>query len=101
MAHGLEINKDGTARMAYADREIPWHRLGTPMKGLQTAEAMLEASQANFDVVTTRVAICDDNGEPLRNPDGTTILVPDSRATVRVNIDGTFTGLATVGTRYV
>ncbi len=101
MAHGLEINADGIARMAYADREVPWHRLGIAMKGLQTAEAMLEASQADFDVVTTRVSVCDDNGEPLRNPDGTAVIVPDSRATVRVNSDGTFTGLATVGTRYV
>jgi phage/plasmid-like protein (TIGR03299 family) len=101
MAHQIEINEDGTARMAYADREIPWHRLGTPMKGLQTAEAMLAAARADFDVVTTRVAVCDDNGEPIRQPDGTTILVPDSRATVRVNADGSFNGLATVGTRYV
>jgi phage/plasmid-like protein (TIGR03299 family) len=101
MVHQIEINEDGTVRMAYADREIPWHRLGTPMKGLQTAEAMLTAAQANFDVVTTRVAVCDDNGEPIRQPDGKPILVPDSRATVRVNMDGSFTGLATVGTRYV
>jgi hypothetical protein len=101
MSHDIEINEDGTARMAYADREIPWHRLGTPMKGLQTAEAMLAAAQANFDVVTTRVAVCDDNGEVIRNSDGSLVLVPDSRATVRVNGDGTFNGLATVGTRYV
>ena len=101
MAHRLEINADGTARMAYADREIPWHRLGTKMSGLQTAEAMLIAAHADFDVVTTRVAVCDDNGEPIRNADGTPVLVPDSRATVRVNADGTFDGLATVGTRYV
>jgi phage/plasmid-like protein (TIGR03299 family) len=101
MAHQLEIDSDGTARMAFADREIPWHRLGTPMKGLQTAEAMLTAAQADFDVVTTRVAVCDDNGEPIRNSDGTPVLVPDSRATVRVNPNGTFDGLATVGTRYV
>lgn len=101
MAHQLEINDDGTVRMAYADREIPWHRMGQPMKGLQTAEAMLQAAQADFDVVTARVAVCDDNGEPIRQPDGTAILVPDSRATVRVNADGSFDGLATVGTRYV
>ena len=87
--------------MAYADREVPWHRLGQPMKGLQTAEAMLEAAYANFDVVTTRVAVCDDEGQPIRNPDGSYVLVPDSRATVRVDTDGTFSGLATVGTRYV
>ena len=101
MAHQLEINDDGTVRMAYADREIPWHRMGQPMKGLQTAEAMLQAAQADFDVVTARVAVCDDNGEPIRQSDGTVILVPDSRATVRVNADGSFDGLATVGTRYV
>lgn len=101
MSHAIEINEDGTARMAYADREIPWHRLGVPMRELQTAEAMLEAAQANFDVVTARVAVCDDNGEIIRNADGSLVLVPDSRATVRVNDDGTFTGLATVGTRYV
>jgi len=71
------------------------------MEGFQTAEAMLEAAYANFDVVTTRVAICDDQGQPIRNPDGSYVLVPDSRATVRVNADGTFDGLATVGTRYV
>lgn len=101
MAHDLETTPDGKVRMAYADREIPWHRLGQPMKGLQTAEAMLEAAYANFDVVTTRVAVCDDDGQPIRNPDGSYVMVPDSRATVRVNSDGTFNGLATVGTRYV
>jgi len=101
MAHELEIDPDGVARMAYADREIPWHRLGVPMSGLQTAEAMLKAARADFDVVTTRVYACDDNGEPIVNADGSRVLVPDSRATVRVNDDGTFTGLATVGTRYV
>lgn len=101
MAHGIEINKDGRARMAFADREIPWHKLGVRMSGLQTMTEMLTASQADFDVVTTRVAVCDDSGEPMRNPDGKTILIDDSRATVRVNPDGTFDGLSTVGTRYV
>lgn len=101
MAHNLDTTNDGQTRMAYAAREIPWHRLGQPMEGFQTAEAMLEAAYANFDVVTTRVAICDDQGQPIRNPDGSYVLVPDSRATVRVNADGTFDGLATVGTRYV
>ena len=30
MAHALEIDAAGRAKMAYADREIPWHRLGKP-----------------------------------------------------------------------
>ena len=101
MAHELEISKSGIARMAYADREIPWHRLGVPMKGLQTAEAMLAAAKADFDVVTTKVAAVDADGNFIRNPDGTPVIIDDSRATVRVNEDGTFDGLATVGTRYV
>ena len=101
MAHGLETDSKGVAKMAFADREIPWHRLGVPMKGLQTAEAMLIAAQADYDVVTTKVAAIDDNGQFILNPDGTPIVIDDSRATVRVNPDGSFDGLATVGTRYV
>lgn len=101
MSHELELRTDGTAKFAYSDREIPWHRLGKPMTGLQTAEAMLEAAEADYDVVLARVAACDDNGYPLYNPDGTPVLVEDSRATLRQNPDGTFDGLATVGTRYV
>lgn len=101
MAHELEFDSKGVARMAYADREIPWHRLGKPMKGLQTAEAMLSAAQADFEVVLAKVAVVDDSGNFITNPDGTPVLVDDSRATVRVNDDGTFDGLATVGTRYV
>ena len=99
--HELEMNDDGTARMAYADREIPWHRLGTAMSGLQTAEAMLDAAQADFDVILTEVAAVDANGEVLYNPDGTPIVITNSRATVRQNPDGSFNGLATVGTRFV
>ena len=100
MAHNLEITKDGRAKMAYADREVPWHRLGVPMTGLQTVEAMLAAAEADFDVVLAEVAAVDANGEILRNPDGTIVKVSDSRATVRVNADGTFDGLSTVGTRF-
>ena len=101
MAHELEFDRKGLARMAYADREVPWHRLGVPMKGLQTAEAMLSAAQADFDVVLAKVAVVDDEGKFITNPDGTPVLVDDSRATVRVNPDGSFDGLSTVGTRYV
>lgn len=101
MSHELEIDRSGVARMAYADREVPWHRLGVAMKGLQTAEAMLEASRADYDVVTTKVCAVDADGNLIANPDGTLVLIDDSRATIRVNGDGTFDGLATVGTRYV
>jgi len=101
MSHELELRTDGTAKFAYADREIPWHRLGQPMHGLQTADAMLEAAEANYDVVLARVAAVDEDGHFILNPDGTPVIVDDSRATLRANPDGTFDGLATVGTRYV
>jgi phage/plasmid-like protein (TIGR03299 family) len=102
MGHQIEINNEnGRAKIAYADRQVPWHRLGVPMKGLQGLEVMLQAAQADFDVVLARVAIVDDHGEILRNPDGTIVMVGDSRATVRVNPDGGFDALSTVGTRFV
>lgn len=101
MAHRLELDAAGRAKMAYADREIPWHRLGKPMAGLQTAQAMLEAAQADFDVALTKVIAVTDDLQPLRNPDGSPVYISDSRATVRLNPDGTIDGLSTVGTRFV
>lgn len=99
MAHDLEIT-GGKARFAYADREAPWHRLGKPMKGLQTLDAMLEAAQADYEVVLTKVAAVDDEGNLILDKDGRPVLIEDSRATIRDNGDGTFDSLATVGTRY-
>jgi len=102
MAHEIEINK-GKARMAYAlggDRKAPWHRLGTPMAGLQTMDAMLQAADADFDVVLTRVAAVDEYGNLIRDNENNVVMIEDSRATVRQNADGSFTPLATVGTRY-
>lgn len=89
--------------MAFAtggDRTIPWHRLGTPMAGLQTIDQMLSAAKADFDVLLTKVAAVDDDGNLIRNIDGSALIVEDSRATIRQNIDGSFNPLATVGTRY-
>jgi len=102
MAHDLEINEDGGARFAYAKGGgIPWHRLGVPMEGLQTVDAMLEASGADYTVRLTKVAAVDEDGNFIVGNDGKPIIIDDSRATIRDNGDGTFDGLATVGTRYV
>jgi len=101
MAHDLDSTKAGKIRMAYADHEVPWHRLGTPMKGLQTAEAMLEAADADFHVAIAGVAAVDVDGQVILAPDGKPLMVEDSRATVRINKDGTYDALSTVGTRYV
>lgn len=99
MSHDLAFDGKG-AMMAYADREIPWHRLGTPMKGLQTADAMLEAARADFHVELTRVAAVDEDGNLILNLDGSPVIIEDSRATVRMNPDGTMSDLSTVGTRF-
>ena len=101
MAHEIEINRDGTARFAYAaGGGAPWHRLGKKVEGLQTAEKMLELAGADFDVILTCVAAVDDDGHVIYNPDGTPLIIPDSRATIRQNPNGTFDPLSTVGTRY-
>ena len=99
--HELEMNDDGTARFAYsATGGAPWHRLGTPMKGLGTLDEMLTAAQADYTVHLVKVAAVDENGNLLLDPDGKPIIIDDSRATVREDVDGTWGGLATVGTRY-
>jgi phage/plasmid-like protein (TIGR03299 family) len=98
MAHDLEIDSKG-ARMAFAG-QVPWHRLGKQMNGLQTVDAMLEAARADFEVKITRVAAVDEDGNLILNPDGSPVIIEDSRATVRLNNDGSVDGLATVGTRF-
>jgi phage/plasmid-like protein (TIGR03299 family) len=100
MAHKLEINKDGSARFAYANHTAPWHKLGKPMQGLQTLDAMLEAAQADYEVVLTKVAAVDDDGQLILDKDGLPVIIEDSRATIRKNDDNTYDSLATVGTRY-
>jgi len=102
MSHEIEQNADGSARFAYSiTGGHPWHKLGTPMAGLGTIDEMLTAAQADYQVESRKVAAIDENGELLRNPDGSPVVIDDSRATIRVNPDGSFDGLATVGTRYV
>jgi phage/plasmid-like protein (TIGR03299 family) len=100
MTANIEVNKDGKARFAYAGNQAPWHRLGQSMAGLQTIDAMLEASQADYQVLLTKIAVVDDEGNLVRNPDGSPVIVEDNKATVRMNDDGSFSPLATVGNRY-
>jgi phage/plasmid-like protein (TIGR03299 family) len=101
MPHDLDSTKSGKIRMAYADHEIPWHRLGTAMNGLSTAEEMLRAAEADYNVVIAGVAAVDIDGQVILGVDGKPLIIEDSRATVRINHDGTYDALSTVGTRYV
>lgn len=100
MAHEIE-NTNGIARFAYSDvGGVPWHQLGTSMRGLQTVDDMLKAAHADYEVLLTRVVAIDDEGNVIRNPNGDPVVIHDSRATIRSNSDGTYDDLATVGTRY-
>lgn len=101
MPHALEIGADGAARFAYnLEGGVPWHRLGTALDGLQTADAMLAAAGADFRVELAHVLASAPDGTPLTNADGSPIRVKQSRVAVRVNADGSRSGLATVGERY-
>lgn len=100
MSHDLAVKSDGGAAFVYADHTLPWHRLGTAVQGAQNAETMLSLAEADYDVTLVRVAAVDESGNLLYNPDGTPVIIEDSRATVRLNPDGTMVDLATVGTRY-
>jgi phage/plasmid-like protein (TIGR03299 family) len=61
---------------------------------------MLEAAQADYEVLLTKVAAVDDDGNLVLDKNGLPVIIEDSRATVRDNGDGTFNSLAPVGTRY-
>lgn len=100
MSHDLDT-KNGATRFAYAGHTAPWHRLGQKMNGLGTLDQMLTAAYADFDVLVTKVAAVDDDGNLILGPDGNPVIIEDSRATVRRDPDGTMDGLATVGTRFI
>lgn len=100
MAHELDFTKDGKARFAYAGHTIPWHRLGTSVRGLQNIDDMLRISKTDYQVVLSPVAAVDKNGSLILNSDGSPVIVTDSRATLRIDEEGDITPLATVGTRY-
>lgn len=89
------------SKVAYLDRILPWHRLGTPVPDGATVNEMLDIASCNYDVFTTKVAAVDADGKMLYDSAGDPIIINDSRATVRSNPDGSFKGISTVGTRYV
>lgn len=100
MSHDLD-SKGAATRFAYAGHTAPWHRLGQKMDGLSTMDEMLAAAYADFNVLVTRVAAIDDNGNIILKADGTPVIIEDSRATIRHDVDGTYNGITTVGTRFV
>lgn len=91
---GLERNETSGASFAYnAETGAPWHRLGVPMAGHQTPDAMLKAAYADY-----RVSL-----EPMyvKSPDGRLVPVAGQFATARTNPHtGSFEALGTVKSRY-
>ena len=67
MAHELEINADGSARMFYSG-ETPWHGLGTKVLEVQTAEKALKLG--GLDWLVEKVPAWD------QLPDGEFVQVP-------------------------
>lgn len=100
MSHDLEQAANGEARFAYANHQAPWHRLGRPMAGLQTADEMLVAAMADYTVRTTKVAAIDEDGNLILDADGRPLVVDSARMTIRDDVDGDRNGLAIVGSRY-
>jgi phage/plasmid-like protein (TIGR03299 family) len=101
VAHDLAFNKDGEAQFAYNKRGgAPWHMLGTPVDGLQNVDDILKAAGADYQVKLTKVAAVDDDGSILSDGYGNPVVISDTQATVRVNVDGTVEELSTVGSRY-
>lgn len=78
MADALERNETTGASFAYREQGgAPWHRLGKPMDGYQTIDAMLEAAYADYEVSLDPMYVLDPNGEP--------VLVEGLYAATRIN----------------
>lgn len=64
MAHELEIKTDGTASMAYSmDGGVPWHGLGTPVKGLMSSAEALDAAGLDWQVNKVGLYVKSPSGE--------------------------------------
>ena len=78
MSHMLQII-NGEANMAYnKEKGIPWHGLGVPVAGLQTAEEIEEVLPLAFAAVDLREVFIQDD-------EGTYIAIPNRFATTRVH----------------
>lgn len=94
MSHNLELH-NGKASFAYnKNNGIPWHRHGEPMDGYQTADEMLRAAHADYEVEVVPVYVTAPNGELVE--------LESRKATARINPHtGDYQPLASVGNRYL
>ena len=92
MAHELEII-DGVASMAYnVHGGTPWHGLGVPVDGQQTADEMLRIAKADYEVELLPVFVMDQDNNPQ--------VIPERFATTRINHDGTRQAFEVMKGRY-
>lgn len=93
MPDGLERHEGKTSFAYNADNGIPWHRTGQSMSGLQTADAMLSAAHADYEVEVVPIYV--------QAPDGSYVELESRKATARISpYTGEYEPLATVGNRY-
>lgn len=92
MSHELEI-VNGKANFAYnIESGTPWHGLGTPVVGLQSAERMLEIAKADYHVDLRPVFVQNDEGEFIE--------IPERYVTARTDHDGTLVPFEVMKKRY-
>lgn len=93
MPANLERHGDETSFAYNKNNGIPWHRTGIPMDGYRTADEMLTAAHADYQVEVAPLYILD--------PWGTPIEVEGRKAITRTNpYTHAYEPLATVGNRY-
>jgi len=93
MSHELEVNEAGKASFVWRkEGGAPWHRLGTPVSGHQTAETILTAAGADYEVTLLPVM--------YTSPDGSISEMDDRYITARLNKDGGVTPFEVVKDRY-
>jgi phage/plasmid-like protein (TIGR03299 family) len=93
MSHELEMNEEGEASFVWRKQGgAPWHRLGTPVSGHQTAETILPMAGADYQVTLLPVQ--------YTTPDGVLMDMEDRHITARVNDDGGVVPFEVVKDRY-
>ena len=97
--HDLASDANGNVRFAFTGKD-PWHQLGTAVSPDDDLDTMMEQSRTNYTVQTRGLIAVGDDGEPLRNADGSYVYFDTKRGTVGTDPDGTMFGLATVGLQY-
>mgnify|MGYP001167620184 FL=1 len=93
MAHELEMNEEGEASFVWRkEGGAPWHRLGKPVAGHQTAESILKMANADYEVELLPVRYITSSGDLLP--------MKDRFITARVDKDGETIPFEVVKDRY-